>query len=272
MLRMTSIQAPNQDFIISGTAEYLSRRLGMAVDFVGERPWQERERLLDEGQIELGWICGLPYVVKTADPCWPLELLAAPVMAGARYKGRPVYFSDVIVRRGSGITDFSGLRGRSWAFNEPNSHSGYGITRFELARRGETGAYFGEVIEAGSHERALQLVLDGEIDAAAIDSTVLELEIKKRPALFLELRVIDVWGPSPIPPIVIRKDLPIELKQAIRDELLAMNLDPLGSGLLAEGLVSKIVGVTDGDYDLIREMGKIGQSAKLESTVSKHSG
>jgi phosphonate transport system substrate-binding protein len=45
----------------------------------------------------------------------PVEPLAAPVLAGDRYRGRPVYYSDVIVRQNSPITCLEELRGCSWA-------------------------------------------------------------------------------------------------------------------------------------------------------------
>src|SRR5438128_449329 len=101
VLRLTSCQAENSEFIGRAVARYLADRLGLATEFVDGVPWQERERLLDGGNIHAGWICGLPYVRK-ADCRRPgIELLAAPVMAGARYAGRPVYFSDIVVHRDS---------------------------------------------------------------------------------------------------------------------------------------------------------------------------
>jgi hypothetical protein len=79
----------------------------------------------------------------------PAVPVAAPVLQGARYGGLPIYFSDVIVHADSGISSFSELRGRTWAYNEPLSQSGYGVTRYHLLSIGETGGFFGEVIEAG---------------------------------------------------------------------------------------------------------------------------
>ena len=92
-----------------------------------------------------------------------MELLAAPVLEGERYQNRPIYFSDVIVRRDSDIEGFEALRGRSWAYNDPLSHSGYNLTRYELIRRGETGGFFGRVVEAGSHANSLRLVAAGKV-------------------------------------------------------------------------------------------------------------
>ena len=101
VLRVASIQSPNADSICEMIAGYLGSRLGLRTEWLGNIPWQDRERLLDEGQIHVGWICGLPYDQK-ADQAQPtVELLAVPVMQGPRCQDRPIYFSDVVVRHDS---------------------------------------------------------------------------------------------------------------------------------------------------------------------------
>lgn len=95
------------------------RILGLRSEWMGDLPWQEREWLLDKGQIHVGWICGLPYVRK-ADQARPaVELLAAPVRQGPRYQDRPICFSDVVVDHDSKYAAFADLRGATWAFNDP---------------------------------------------------------------------------------------------------------------------------------------------------------
>src|SRR5688500_276303 len=93
--------AQNADFLYRSMAEWMGRRVGVPVEVVDSVPWQERERMLDRGEAQMGFICGLPYVRKADGPARSVELLAAPVMRGARYGGRPIYFSDVIVRHDS---------------------------------------------------------------------------------------------------------------------------------------------------------------------------
>lgn len=263
MIKLTSIQAPNQDFIIAGTARYLGEQLGLEVTAVLDPPWQERERLLDEGEVQIGWICGLPYVRKTSEDPRRLALLAAPVMQAERYEQRPIYFSDVVVRSSSRFGRFADLRGATWAYNEPGSHSGYSLTRYYLSTLKENETYFGAVMAAGSHQAALALVLEGKIDAAAIDSTVLEQEMSDRPAIGRQLRVVQTLGPSPIPPLVIGRDLPIALSRRIRDFILSMHEDPDGRAVLAAARMSRFVPVSDADYEPIRDMERLGRHIHL---------
>lgn len=183
-----------------------------------------------------------------------VELLAAPVLQGARYAHLPIYFSDVIVAAESPLMSFADLRGRSWSYNDVDSHSGYNVTRARLIELGETHGYFGRVVAAGSHQQSTRLVAAGEVDASAIDSQVLAVELREHPELAARLRVIDALGPSPIQPVVAARALPAEEKAAIRRLLLAMGDDPVERAQLDYGFVDRFVAVQDADYDPIRRM------------------
>src|SRR5262245_48443164 len=174
-LRVTSCMAENADFICRQITQYIAERLKIAAEFINDMPWQERERLLDAGQIHVCWICGLPYVWKADQPVSRIELLAAPVMSGERYRNRPIYFSDVVVHRESDFKTIADLRGASWVYNESRSHSGFNLVRYHLASQGETWEYFSQVRASGAHQPSLQRSLHNEDDVSAIDSTVFAL-------------------------------------------------------------------------------------------------
>jgi phosphonate transport system substrate-binding protein len=261
-LTLTSCMAGNMDFIGQMLAPYLAEKLSLPAGFVGDIPWQERERRFDLGTIHIVWICGLPYIRKAANPAAQLSLLAAPVMAGARYGGKPVYFSDIVVHSRSTRQRFSDLRGATWSYNEPCSHSGYTAIRYYLAQRGEGGDFFGRVLQSGSHEASLQMILDGAIDGSAIDSTVLEVEISRRPALAGQIRVLDTIGPSPIPPWLVNGRLSQELQHSLRQAFWNMHRDAHGRRILRSARLARFVPVSDSDYDPLRKM--TAQAAVVE--------
>jgi phosphonate transport system substrate-binding protein len=246
--------APNADDTCRAVAGYLERGLGMPVAFVDDIPWREREAQLDSGDIQLCWLCGLPYIWKADAPVAEIELLAAPVMAAVRYGNQPVYFSDVVVNVASRYTSFADLWGASWAYNEPASHSGYNVVRHHLALMGETRGYFGEAVESGAHQLSLRMIAEGVVDASAIDSTVLEAELARTPELKGVVRVIDTLGPSPMPPWVMRRDLPVALKQSLRDLFLGMSDDAEGKALLQTWDIARFDPAEDAAYDPIRTM------------------
>jgi phosphonate transport system substrate-binding protein len=230
--------------------EEVGRRLGLSTELVVETSYESCERDLNE----VCFVCSLPYVTlerRGVDLAVPV---AAPVLEGERYGGRPIYFSDVIVRRESPFRSFTNLRGRSWAYNEPLSHSGYGITRYHLVQLGETGGFFGEVVEAGFHRRAIRMVASGEVDGAAIDSQVLAMELRDDPELADRVRVVETLGPSTIQPVAVSRRVPPDVREAIRDVLVRMAEDSVVRERLARALVERFVPVDAGDYDDIRMM------------------
>lgn len=262
-LRFTSCQAPIAEEFCAGVARFVGDHLGIAVEFVDGIPWQERLSEFDAGRIHVCWMCGLPYVWRADRPHPALDLLAALVPAGARYAGRAVYFADVVVRHDSPWSSFAELEGRTWAYNEETSHSGYNATRHRLAQMGRDRGFFGRAIATGSHEASLRLLLDGKVDASALDSTVLDLLGRQDASLVGRLRIVESFGPSPSPPWVIARTVPQGLRLAIRDAMLAMARNPRGQTVLALGMGSGFAIVGDADYDPIRRMAQEGDRVEL---------
>ena len=153
-LRFATFLAPNMVPVYRFLAERIGDRLGRPVELMVGASFDQFGR----GEADFGVICGLPYVWLADRQPPPVEPLAAPVLAGARYGSRPVYYSDVIVRHDSPITCLEELRGCSWAYNEPASHSGHTVTLYSLVRMGAEPGFFGRVVEAGFHQRAIRLV------------------------------------------------------------------------------------------------------------------
>ena len=263
-LRLISLLAANADPFYSALASYLARRLHTPVELADDVPWGERLRLLDAGEAHIAALCGLLYAPRARDAAVPLALLAAPVYAHARYAGRPVYFSDVIVPQASHARDFAALRGATLAYNDPGSFSGYALVRAELAARGEYAGFFGDVIEAGSHQAAIGLVARGEAGAAAIDTVVLEQELRARPALAGQIRVVTVLGPSPAPPLVAAAHLPVALRARVRDALVAMHDDADGRALLDTVEAARFGPVNDADYDAVRTVARVAEGVALK--------
>lgn len=257
--------APNADDTCRQIARYLQKKLGVPTEFVDGVPWSERERLFDAGEIHLCWLCGLPYVWKADGDgdASAIELLTAPVMAGTRYCDQPVYFSDIVVGKSSRFENFADLRGASWAYNEPNSHSGHNVVRHHLYGLGETSGYFGLAVESGAHQISLRMIVDGMVDASAIDSTVLEIELEHVPSLRGQIRVIDTLGPSPMPPWVMRGDLPDDLKRGLREVFLGMAGDADGAAILHAWGIARFSVVDDRVYDPIRKMVRNAEHVRL---------
>ena len=216
LLRFTTIQAPNQEFIIAELCEFVAAKLGLETAFVNDIPWEERARVLDREQDRGRLDLQLAYVERMEAPEPDLELLAAPVMAASALSGPASLFLGVIIRTKANMIALRRCAGPAGPTMSPIHTRVTICTRWTLARLGAHRGFFREAVQAGSHQRSIEMVLQGEIDAAAMDGTVLEIQQQHAPDLMDKLPVIAALEPSPIPPLVISKRFPVELRAEIQ--------------------------------------------------------
>jgi phosphonate transport system substrate-binding protein len=83
------------------------------------------------------------------------------VEAAAVRRGWNVYWAAYIVRRDSDIYTYGDLAGRSWAYPDAGSTSGFIVPSVELQA---AGIEPGDLVEAGGHNQVVQAVYSGEVD------------------------------------------------------------------------------------------------------------
>lgn len=83
------------------------------------------------------------------------------VAAAAVRRDWPVYWAAYVVRRDSGIHTFADLMGKSWAYPDAGSTSGFVFPSVEFAN---AGIVPGELVEAGGHNQVVLAVYNGEAD------------------------------------------------------------------------------------------------------------
>lgn len=233
-------------------ASYVGEQVGhTATLHVGQ---SLEEFATEQRSADVGFLCGLLYVHAMERSACPFELLVAPVLQGQRYQQRPIYYSDVVVHRNSPYRTFADLQGCTWAYNERSSHSGYNLVSYSLLEREKSLRYFGKMLATGSHLQSLQAVLEGKAHATALDSHLLDALLLQGPELVEKVRVIDMFGPSSIPPIVVAKRLDDSLKRHIQAVLLSMHKDVYAANTLHEGRIAHFVPIEDADYDDLRAM------------------
>jgi phosphonate transport system substrate-binding protein len=172
----------------------------------GDDPFSKEEA-------NVGFVCAPSFFWLRELENPPVELLpAAPLFRDSRVPGRPVYFSEVVVRSESPIRSFPKLRGHSWAYNDPCSLGGYYNVLKKLAEIDATLSFFDRVSCSRSHLNSMEVIVRGEVDAAAVDSKVLRIKLRASPGLRERLRVLESWIPFPIQPVVLRSGPPLELK------------------------------------------------------------
>jgi len=141
------------------------------------------------------------------------------------------------------------------------SHSPGTDTRYHLVSIGETTGFFKKVIESGYHEVSMSMVTNGQVDASAIDSHCLSVELRRNHAFRRSVRIIDSLGPSPIQPITVSKRLDSTLRQGIVDIFTTLHLDEDGRAALALGTVDRIVAIGSEHLDESRRMHQVCEQA-----------
>jgi phosphonate transport system substrate-binding protein len=244
-------------------ADYLADRLGRRAEFVVAESYERCAQDIDD----VCFVCSVPYLLFADAGQIDMEVVASPVLRGDRYGGKPVYFSDVIVAASSPHRGLADLRGSTWAYNEPFSHSGYVTVLHHLATLGEDRSFFGRMVEAGFHQEAIRMVADGRVDAAAIDSQVLDIELRDHPHLARAVRRIDTIGPSTIQPVVVsRSRLTDDERRTITAALIAVADDQQAREPLDRALVERFVAADARSYDDIRRMLARVRGARLLPT------
>lgn len=252
--------------VYEGMAAYLTKKMGGDVKVVSGLSYSEVDEMLDTGMIQVGFVCGLPYTHKMAEG--KVELLAIPVMAMKKgtypdvpgYEDVPgKYYSYTIVRKDSPIKSWADMKGKSYAFNDMGSNSGYNMPRAKLVQLGAKGwDYFSKVVVSGSHEESIRLVARGAVDASSVDSLVLDYDRSLKDPDALNVQVIESLHPggAGAPPVVISKKADPSIKKNLQEALTNMHKDPEGQKLLADALVARFDPPNDANYDDIRKMEK----------------
>ena len=145
--------------------------------------------------------------------------IGAAALLSEVYRGKPSYRGAVFVRRDSGIARLEELRGKSIAFADPISESGflYPLDLFVEAGLLTTGddpkAFFGEVYFAGGYQQAIQAVANGLVEAAGVSVyATLMLDAGQRGAV----AAIATTAPIPSHVVVARGGLEPALRHRLR--------------------------------------------------------
>ncbi|MCP4128437.1 MAG: phosphate/phosphite/phosphonate ABC transporter substrate-binding protein [Gammaproteobacteria bacterium] len=236
-------------------SEYLEHKLGRKVEFVLRRSYREVMDLLDSGSIEFAWICGYPYVQKREPES--LKLLTVPI-----YRGAPRYHSYIIVHNNSPYKRFSDLKGKVFAFSDPDSNSGFLYPLALLIRKGEKSeTFFRQAFFTFNHAETVQAVSEQVADGGAVDSYIWEYLAIFRPDITEQTRIIKKSPGFGFPPIVSRLGVNANTVEMMKNTLEKMDQDSIGKALLARLKLDGFGNYSDSLFNEIRAMANTIQKA-----------
>jgi phosphonate transport system substrate-binding protein len=181
------------------------------------------------GTLDMAWLGASAYAaVWLENPD-----AVTPVLVKTNLDGSYTYYSIGFARADSGIASLDDMKGKVFAFGDPNSTSGYLVPAIEIPEATgatmDSGDYFGEVRFVGGHEQTIVAVANGDVDAGvtwadgqgdwedgynsgalrkAVDAGLVDMN-----------DLVEIWKSKPIPegPIVLRNALPEDVKAKMID-------------------------------------------------------
>lgn len=220
------------------------------------------------GNLDMAWLGASGYAkVYLTNPD-----VVEPVLTKINEDGSFGYYSIGFTRKDSGISNLDDMKGKVFGFGDPNSTSGYLIPSIEIPAQGyamKPAAYFKDVVFTGGHEQTIIAVANGDIDAGVSWADGLgEWEDGYNSGAFRKAadaglvdmtQLKEIWRSEVIPegPIVLRKDLPEEVKLKMVAMLASLpSTDAECAYGFMAGKIKAIAPIAHEDYQVIIEARK----------------
>ena len=202
-------------------ADYLASQLGRPVKLRTVDSWEGLAKSLASGETDMALMGPWGYVLAN-------HQAGAEAVATILYEGKPEYFAIMITGANSGINKIDDMKGKTFAFGDKGSTSGYLIPNHEFMLRGiDPDKFFSKVIYT-KHQAIETQVTRGELDAGADYNRNRDAMIEQGLIKAVDSRII--WTSSPLPndAFALSKDL---AKDKIFTVKLVKALENIGEAL-----------------------------------------
>jgi ABC-type phosphate/phosphonate transport system substrate-binding protein len=229
---------------------WVLREADLPWDVIDHDPPAPLNALWAREDLGLAMMCGLPYARRASRPV----LVAAPIPSPARYGGRPVYFSDIVVRTDASYRRLEDTFGGTVGYTLADSMSGGVAFRDHLASfRTARGArlYRGAVGNLIHARGVIEALVRGDIDVGPLDSYYHDLLEQGDPAFAAQVRTVAVTAPRPIPPLVATAPLGETQLQRLRAALQAAIASPALEEVRSRLLLAGFAVPGPRDYDVL---------------------
>jgi phosphonate transport system substrate-binding protein len=241
----------------------LERDLKVKVKSVTATDYRGSIEALKFRKAEIGHLGPKAYVEASTNNYANVEPIAQLRLAN----GSLGYRSCLLVHADSDMFGPEDIAGKTFAFNDPNSTSGYLVPSafFMLEMGVEPAKHFSKVTFSGSHEASILAVANRKVDVASTNLPDLQQLTREKKVARGGLRVIWVSKLIPNDPIVVRKDLPPGLKAAIQESLLSMRAKNPEAFKEIGAWLGGFVKADDAKYQVIRDLNETAKALKGKS-------
>jgi phosphonate transport system substrate-binding protein len=219
-LALTPSQKPT-DLLVAGEAfgAALGKLVGVPIRVTVASDYAAVIEALRNRTADLAFVHPAGYVLANREA-------KAMIVAKDQWHGNTSYTSRIYVRKESGLKTLEDLRGKTIAFVDPTSTSGYVYPMVMLIQKGlvrnkDPKTFFKEFVFSGSHDAGLMALLNGHVDALASFDQAREQYLKD-PAQREKLIWVAETAPIPEGGICARDGLDPALVAKVRAALLSM--------------------------------------------------
>lgn len=203
--------------------EYLEKELGVEVEIFTAGNYDGVVQAIAADQIEFAFFGSSSYAAAYTATDGGVQ----PLVSRLQNDGSTGYYSILVTRCDSGLTDLASLEGKVLAFADPDSTSGYAVPYYNLSKELDPKSYFAAVPFSGSHEAGVQAVVNGTFDAAATYMTNETNGIVPRmvtKGMIDAGEVCTIWKSPEITagPLAARSNLPAGLLEAMTAAVVAI--------------------------------------------------
>lgn len=236
--------------------QYIAKKLGRPAVLIQRKTYEELNMLLGAGEADVAFVSTGAYT--SYNGMMPLELLAM-----VQTDNTVFYQAYIIVRSDSDIYDVGQLRGKTFAFTDPLSYSGrLAIDYMLLDDFGTTPEqFFHKCFYTFNHDKSIWAVINKLADGAGIDSQIYYFAQKSDPEIDQKIRIIRIMPPTPTGPVVMRQDLPQDVKDRLREIFFHMDEEPELANAMHQAIIDKFVAPMPDAYDELKR--KYQQKEKL---------
>ena len=180
-------------------AEYLGKQLGREVRLRTVDTWEGLAKSLASGETDMALMGPWGYVLAN-------HQAGAEAIATILYQGKPEYFAIMVTNPKSGINKIDAMKGKTFAFGDKGSTSGYLIPNHEFMMRGiDPDKFFSKVIYT-KHQAIETQVTRGELDAGADYNRNRDAMIEQGLIKAADSRIIWTSAPLPNDALALSKD------------------------------------------------------------------
>ena len=235
----------------------LEKDLGIKVKPVTASDYRGTIEALKFKKAEIGHLGPKSYVEASTNNYANVEPIAQLQLAN----GSLGYRSCLIVHADSDMFSPEDIAGKTFAFNDPNSTSGYLVPSafFMTEMNVDPKKYFSKVTFSGSHEASILAVANKKAEVASTNLPDLQQLTRENKVPRNALRVIWVSKLIPNDPIVVRKDMPPSLRSAITESLTTMKARNPEAFKEIRAWVGNFVPADDAKYQVIRDLNDVAK-------------